>query len=129
MNKFVVAWCLLVSAWARAADWVPVASSDDTRILLDAASVERTASNEVRFQLRRLLGGQRDMMGLGYNATQSRYVLSCDSGQILFRQQFLLQGEEVVWTFPESSKPQKAGDELPETLLETLCPNNAGGVR
>lgn len=133
MKRFVLAGCLLASAASQAgpqgADWVPVASGDTGRILLDAASVERNASNEVRFQVRRILSSQQDMMGLGYNATQSRYVLSCDAGQILFRQQFLLQGDEVVWTFPESSKPQRAGDELPEILLETLCPNNAGGVR
>lgn len=129
MNKLVFTALLLVSAWSRAEDWVLLSSDGASRILLDAASIERNASNEVRFQVRRTLGAQRDMMGLGYNATQSRYVLACESGQILFRQQFLLQGEEVVWTFPESGKPQKAGDELPEAVLSTVCPANAAGSR
>lgn len=121
MGKFVLAGLLWFSAGAYAQEWVLLTSDEASRILLDVASLERNAPDEVRFQLKRVHTGQKDMMGLQYNATSSRYVLDCQSGLILFRQQFLLKDEEVVWTFPESGKAQKASLELPDAVIDAIC--------
>lgn len=129
MGKFVWAGLLLLSAAAHAQEWVLLTSDETSRTLLDVASVERNASDEVRFQLKRVHTGQKDMMGLQYNATSSRYVLDCQSGLILFRQQFLLKDEEVVWTFPESGKAQKASMELPDAVIDAVCGPAADSAR
>jgi hypothetical protein len=121
MRKFVVAAVLVLSTSAHAEDWVLLSSDDTSRTLLDAASVQRKASNEVRFQIQRVHSAQKDMMGLQYNTTRSRYLLDCQSGLVLFRQQFLLQDDEVVWTFPESDKVQKASMELPDGVMADIC--------
>lgn len=121
MNRWVFTGLLLVSAWTRAGDWVQLSSDDSSRLMLDAASVQRNASNEVRFQVKRIHSAQKDMMGLSYNATRNDYLLACQSGQILRRQQFLLQDDEVVWTFPESTKAQKAAPELSDTVVQEVC--------
>ncbi len=121
MNRIVFTGLLLLSVWARAGDWVQLSSDDSSRLMLDAASVQRNASNEVRFQIQRIHNAQKDMMGLSYNAIRNDYLLACQSGQILRRQQFLLQDDEVVWTFPESTKVQKATPELSETVIQEVC--------
>lgn len=121
MRKFVAAAVLLLSTSAYAEDWVLLSSDDSSRTLLDAASVQRKASTEVRFQIQRVHSAQKDMMGLQYNITRSRYLLDCQSGLVLFRQQFLLQDNEVVWTFPESDKAQKASMELPDGVMADIC--------
>lgn len=129
MGKFVWAAWLLFAAGAHAQEWVLLTSDETSRTLLDAASVERNAPDEVRFQLKRVHTGQKDMMGLQYNATSSRYVLDCQAGLLLFRQQFLLKDEEVVWTFPESGKAQKASMELPEAVIDAVCRPAADSAR
>jgi hypothetical protein len=121
MRKFVVAAALVLSTSAHAEDWVLLSSDDTSRTLLDAASVQRKSSDEVRFQIQRVHSAQKDMMGLQYNITRSRYLLNCQSGLVLFRQQFLLQDDEVVWTFPESDKAQKASMELPDGVMADIC--------
>lgn len=121
MRKFVVAAALVLSTSAHAEDWVLLSSDDSSRTLLDAASVQRKSSDEVRFQIQRVHSAQKDMMGLQYNITRSRYLLDCQSGLVLFRQQFLLQDDEVVWTFPESDKAQKASMELPDGVMAHIC--------
>jgi hypothetical protein len=121
MRKFVVAVALVLSTSAHAENWVLLSSDDSSRTLLDAASVQRKSSDEVRFQIQRVHSAQKDMMGLQYNITRSRYLLNCQSGLVLFRQQFLLQDDEVVWTFPESDKAQKASMELPDGVMADIC--------
>jgi hypothetical protein len=116
-----VAAALVLSTSAHAEDWVLLSSDDTSRTLLDAASVQRKSSDEVRFQIQRVHSAQKDMMGLQYNITRSRYLLNCQSGLVLFRQQFLLQDDEVVWTFPESDKAQKASMELPDGVMADIC--------
>jgi hypothetical protein len=121
MRKFVVAAALVLSTSAHAENWILLSSDDSSRTLLDAASVQRKSSDEVRFQIQRVHSAQKDMMGLQYNITRSRYLLNCQSGLVLFRQQFLLQDDEVVWTFPESDKAQKASMELPDGVMADIC--------
>lgn len=129
MNRFVFALLMLASASAGAEEWVTLSSDGSSRILLDAGSVERKPQGESSFRIKRIYGAQKDMMGLGYNATLSRYVLSCRTGEVLFRQQFLLQDDEVVWTFPESGKVQKASLELPDAVVGAICTPAADSSR
>lgn len=129
MHRFIFAVVFWASGASHAADWVVLTSDESSRILLDLASVERKAPDEVRFRVKRIHSGQKDMMGLQYNATLGRYVLACDSGIVMFRQQFLLKDDEVVWTFPESGKAQKASQELSDAVIGAVCKPAADAPR
>lgn len=121
MRKFVLLTFLLVSCVAQADDWALVSSDDASRTFLGPVAVTSKATDEVRFKIRQVHNTQKDMMGLFFNTTEKVYVLACRSRQMLFRQQFLLVDDEIVWSFPESKKVQKASLELSDEVLVKVC--------
>ncbi len=121
LKNILLVMLLCWSGAARSADWVLVSSDETARTYLDASSVSRGASGETRFSLKLAYNNRRDMMSLEYNGALKNVVIACSSGMVLYRQQFLLNDDEVVWTFPESSKPDKADKELPEAIIRKVC--------
>ncbi len=116
------------SAFARSDDWVLLSSDELSNTFFNASSVKRSSSKQVQFQTKVIYRSQRDMMGLQHTAALTNYTASCQSGQILFRQKFLLNDDEIVWTFPASDKKQKITMELSDEVLGKVCANNPGGT-
>lgn len=116
---FVLLLCL--SAAARGEDWVLISADDTARIFLDASSLSRATPGETRFTLKLAYKSRRDMMSLEYNAALKKLVVACETGLVLYQQQFLLNDDEVVWTFPESTKTEKAERQLPQAVISRVC--------
>jgi hypothetical protein len=112
---------VLIAATARGEDWVLVASDDFTRTYVDASAVSRTQGAETRFQMRIRFSKPRDMMGLRYDGATTRYVISCETNLVLSKQRFLLDGAEMVWTFPFTDAPVQADREIPGEVLSSVC--------
>jgi hypothetical protein len=121
MKAFVLMMCLTTAAAAHAGDWVVLASDTTSRTLVDTSSIKRDASDQVSFRIKQVFSTTKDMMGLRYDAAQSDYRISCQSSLVLFRQQFLMDGDEIVWTYPASDKSQKTSLELPEAVTSAIC--------
>lgn len=121
MKHVMLVLLLCLSGMARSEDWALIATDDTARTFLDASSVSRATSGETRFSIKLVYHNRRDMMSLEYNGALKHFVLACGSGLMLYRQQFLMNDAEVVWTFPESSKHEKANRELPEAIIRKVC--------
>ena len=121
MKTLMFAVLLCLSVAARGEDWILISADDTARIFVDASSIIRGPSGETRFTLKFAYQDRRDMMSLEYNAALKKLVVACEQGLVLHQQQFLLNDDEVVWTFPESAKPEKAGKELPEAVIRKVC--------
>jgi hypothetical protein len=111
---------LFLSLAARAESWVLVSSDDSSKVFL---SYEKkfTVQGKKSFKLKFVFNGYRDLMGLKYNSTESLYVISCDLDLIYSKQQFAFDDVELVWTFPETNKHEKASTALPKDVLEEVC--------
>lgn len=112
---------MFFSVLAKGDDWILLSSDELSSTFLDASSVKRTSSKQVQFQVKLIFRYPRDMMGLQHNAASTKYTVSCKSGLIFFRQKFLLNDDEIVWTFPASNKKQKAELELSDEVLGKVC--------
>lgn len=121
MKVLVLVVGLIAAAGAHAADWVMVASDAASRTWVDQSSIKRETADQVKVRIKQVFGTPKDMMGLRYDATQSDYRIACQSSQVLFRQQFLMEGDDIVWTYPESNKAQQASLELPEAVTSAVC--------
>lgn len=129
MKKIVFLVLMFFSALAKGDDWVLLSSDQLSSTFLDGLSVKRTSSQQAQFQIKLVFRYPRDMMGLQHNAASTKYTVSCKSGLILFRQKFLLNDDEIVWTFPASNEKQKAKLELPDEVLDKVCPGPARSAR
>jgi hypothetical protein len=121
MKKFIFLVLIFFSPLAKSADWVLLSNDELSSTFLDVHSVKRTSSKQVQFQIKLIFRSQRDMMGLLHNAASTNYKISCKSGLILFRQKFLLNDDEIVWTHPASDKKQKVELELSDEVLKKVC--------
>lgn len=122
MKKIIFLAFVFLSALAKADDLILLSSDEVSSTFLDASSVKRISSQQVQFQIKQIYRSQRDMMGLQHNAASTKYTVACQSGLIHSRQKFLLNEDEIVWTFPASNKKQKAKLELSDEVLEKICP-------
>ncbi len=116
---FTLLLCLSVAA--RGEDWVLISADDTTRIFLDASSVNRATPGEPRITLKLAYSNRRDMMSLEYNGALKKLVIACEKGLVLYQQQFLLNDDDVVWTFPETTKPEPVGKALPDAVVRKVC--------
>jgi hypothetical protein len=121
LRRAGLAALVLIAATAHGEDWILVASDDFTRTYLDASAVSRTQGTETRFQMRIRYSKPRDMMGLRYDGATTRYVISCESNLVLSSQRLLLDGAEMVWTFPVTDTPVQADREIPGEVLGSVC--------
>lgn len=126
MKKLIFLGLLFFSALAKSEDWLQLSSDELSSTFLDASSVKRASPKQVQFQIKRVFRSPRDMMGLQHNAAFTKYTVSCQSGLILLRQKFLLNDDEIVWTFPASNEKQKVKLELSDAVIDKVCPNNPG---
>jgi hypothetical protein len=120
-------WCwasvlLALSVPALGDDWILLASDELNRTYLDADSLSRGTGDELRFRIRLAYNKRRDMMGLAYDTAIKDYVAICGDDLIVSKLHRLLNGPEVVWTFPVSSDRVRASAELPREVLLRVCP-------
>lgn len=113
---------LALSAPVLADDWILLASDELNRTYLDADSVSSGDRGEQRFRIKLAYNKRRDMMGLAYDTAIKDYVAICRDDLIISRLHRLLDGPEVVWTFPLSADRVKASAELPREVLTRVCP-------
>ena len=121
MKKFIFLVLIFFSPWAKSADWVLLSNDELSSTFLDVHSVKRTSSKQVQFQIKLIFRSQRDMMRLLHPPASTNYKISCKCGLILFRQKFLLNDDEIVWTHPASDKKQKVELELSDEVLKKVC--------
>ena len=121
MKKILTLVLLFLSLSAKGDDWVFVSSDELSKTFLDASSIKRTSSKQENFQIKHVFLSQRDMMGLQHTAALIKYRISCHRELILFQQKFLLNGDEIVWTFPASEKKQNVTLELSDEVLKKVC--------
>ncbi len=121
MKPIVLAALLAVAPPALSDDWVALASDALNSTYLNAASLTRDAAGVTRFRIKLVYNKRRDMMGLRYDIATKDYEMVCDSNVILSRQHALLDGDEIVWTFPPSRENVKADAELPAEVLGSVC--------
>lgn len=120
-------WCwasvlLALSVPALGDHWILLAADELNRTYLDADSLSRGSGGELRFRIRLAYNKRRDMMGLAYDTAIKDYVAICGDNLIVSRLHRLLDGPEVVWTFPLSSDRVRASAELPREVLLRVCP-------
>ena len=121
MKKLIFLVLIIFSPLAKSADWVLLSNDELSSTFLDVHSLKRTSSKQVQFQIKMVFRSQRDMMGLLHNAASTNYKVSCQSGLIVFRQKFLLNDDEIVWTHPASNQKQKVALELSDEVLRKVC--------
>ncbi len=121
MKKIFLLVLLCLSAAAQGEEWMPLSADEGAQTLLAISPARADRPGELQVQIKTAFINRMDMMGLQYDASLKKYVVSCASGTILSRQQFLLSGEEVVWTFPESRKEQKASPEIAPEVMNKIC--------
>lgn len=121
MLGFILFACILSSTARSAEDWTQVASDDSATLSMRVDPVREANPASVRLQVRVLYRKPRDMMGLAFDGTTTDYLLSCRSGEILRKQQMLFNGEERVWTFPESTRAVKAATEIAPEVERRAC--------
>lgn len=129
MRSLVVIALFILSTAASADDWTLLSTAEPTRTYITTPVATGDSANAFRFQLKTVFINRMDMMGLQYDASLKTFVVSCEARTVLFRQQFLLDGDEVVWTFPESRKEQPAHLELAPEVLPKICPPAADAER
>ena len=120
-NKLILAALVLISSVASAEDWVPLSSDEASTIFMSASPAAPAQASQVRLHIKLVYKRQRDLMGLAYNTTKNDYLISCASNEILSKQQFLFHDAELVWTFPESTKREMAGADIPQAALSKAC--------
>lgn len=113
--------CVLSSTPHAAEGWTEVATDDASTMSMrvDPAAAADPAS--VRLQVRVVYRKPRDMMGLAFDGSTTDYLLSCGSREILRKQQMLFNGEERVWTFPESASVVKVATEIAPEVERRAC--------
>ncbi len=121
MKKIVLTVLLGLSSAAQGQEWSLLAEDGSTRTFLATPSAGVNERGEIQLQIKTVFINRMDMMGLQYDASLKKYLVSCNAGTVLSRQQFLLNGDEVVWTFPESRKEQKASMEIAPDVLGKIC--------
>lgn len=47
--------------------------------------------------------------------------ISCELDLLDYKQQFAFNNDELIWTFPGSTKAEKASIEIPKKVLEQIC--------
>lgn len=126
MKKLIFLGLLFFSALAKSEDWIPLSSDELSSTFIHVSSVQRASPKQVQFQIKQVFRSARDMMGLQHNAASTNYTISCQSGLVLLQQKFLLNDDDIVWTFPASNNKQKAKLELSDEVLDKVCPKNPG---
>ena len=121
MKPVLCAVLLLVSPLALGEEWILLASDSLNNTYLNADSATRNAAEETRFRIKLVYNKKRDMMGLRYDIATTDYVVACSSNRILSSQRFLLDGDQIVWTFPPANENVKADAELPVAVLSRVC--------
>ena len=121
-----IEWAALAALFLFAApicgdDWILLATDEIKRTYLNASAPSRNPGGEARFQVRLAFFKARDMMGLAYDGSTTQYSVSCESRVILSMQRFLLDGAEVVWTFPATSDLVQVDWEIPGDVLGRVC--------
>ncbi len=129
MKKILALVLLFFSLSANGADWIFLSSDELASTFLDASSIKRASAKQVNFQIKQVFRSQRDMMGLQHNAAVINYRISCQLGLVLFQQKFLLNGDEIVWTFPASEKKQNVTLELSDEVLQKVCRSDPSKAR
>ena len=122
MRKFIFAVLLLISAAARGNETVLLSTDELSRTFLILPLDDKTEGNKIRFQIKVVFNTPRDMMGLSFNATTKTYVISCKQDRILLKQEFLLDNDITVWTFPASKNKGKLSSEFSRDILAKICP-------
>ena len=120
-KRLVFIVLILISANAQSDDWFTIDSDGGSIILARILPADSTASPKARLSIKIVHKSPRDMMGLTYNSTIYEYLISCSSDEIYQRKQFLFNGDQLVWTFPESTKKLKASVEIAEKTLRIAC--------
>ena len=120
MNKFLFLVLLLISLAARSEDWI-VISTDNTSKLFLSNEKSITVKGKKLIKIKSTFNDYRDLMGLKYNSTISIYVTSCELDLVDSKQQFAFNDNELVWTFPETNKREKASLAIPKEALDYVC--------
>jgi hypothetical protein len=120
-KRLVLILFTLISTNAKPNDWFTIDADDGTVILAKILPADSNVSVNTRLKFKIIHKNSRDMMGLTYNGTIYEYLVSCKSTEIYQRQQFLLNDEQIVWTFPESKKTSKQSLEIPEYIIREAC--------
>lgn len=120
MNKIFLIILLFNSAFARAEDWKLISTDNLSNTFLSNEKII-DLDNKKRFKVKSIFKNSRDIMGLQYNSTITSFIISCELDLINARQQFAFNGNELVWTFPESTKDERASAEIPKKALEEVC--------
>ena len=111
---------LFTSFSAKSADWLLISTDNSSEIFLSDEKITDTEGKKP-FKVKIDFKNSRDIMGLKYNSMTKLYVISCKLDLVNFRQQFAFNNDELVWTFPESTKDEKASLEIPLKVLEEVC--------
>jgi hypothetical protein len=120
VNKFLFLVLLLISLAARSEDWI-VISTDNTSKLFLSNEKSITVKGKKLIKIKSTFNDYRDLMGLKYNSTISIYVTSCELDLVDSKQQFAFNDNELVWTFPETNKREKASLAIPKEALDYVC--------
>ncbi len=120
MNKIFFIILLFTSLTARSEDWSLVSTDNSLKIFL---SNEKTITKNGKklFKVKSIFNDYRDLMGLKYNLAINLYVISCELDLLDYKQQFAFNNDELIWTFPGSTKVEKASIEIPKKVLEQIC--------
>lgn len=112
---------ILLSASAQSDEWIIFDSDDGSIISAQILPADPPGSKNTRLRTKIAHKNRRDMMGLAYNSTVYEYLISCGSDEIYQRTQFLFDDDQLVWTFPESTKTFRASAEIAEMILRRAC--------
>lgn len=120
MNKIFFIILLFTSLTARSEDWTLVSTDNSSKIFL---SNEKTITENGKkfFKVKSIFNEYRDLMGLKYNRAINLYVISCELNLLNYKQQFAFHNDELIWTFPASTKVEQASIEIPKKVLEQVC--------
>jgi hypothetical protein len=121
IHKIIFASLLFVPTLAFSSDWIFLSEDDKSRVFISVDSLDKTSPREVRVQVKSIYTNQRDMMGLTYNISVDEYLFACESSQILGKQQFLFNDDNLVWTFPKIIKTEKINIKIPEEPIRVAC--------
>lgn len=121
MRKIIFIAFILISATVRGNESVLLSSDELSRTFLILPFGDKTESNKIQFQIKVVFNNPRDMMGLSFNTTAKTYIVSCKQDRILFKQEFLLDNNETVWTFPVSENKGKPTSEFSRDILTKIC--------
>lgn len=121
VHKIIFASFLFVSTSAFSSDWIFLSEDDKSRVFISIDSLDKASPKEARLHVKSIYKNQRDMMGLAYNISVDEYLFACESSQILGKQQFLFNDDDLVWTFPKIIKTEKINIKIPDEPLRVAC--------